>query len=622
MSEVNLTKFQQRIAEKRAREAAEAKGIQHDEDLIPEASDGFERSDADLEMDQVIESIDIVDAYNRWCGKMRPTVRAGQTEGIKISCPNPDHPDKNPSAWINTDKQTWFCAGCDLGGDAHDIAAWHFGFPVPGYKSGAPFHELRRKMAQDFGFTITRVAGGVTVITPPEEEAGPEGTVEGKAQEEIVDIADVFEMYDDSDTDIELPGLPWDGVVKEEGTFLWEYMNATVIDDVPEEYHFFHALLAIGFALGRDVMLQDSKPVQGNLFVCLLGKTGAGKSKAASYLEDVLHQAMPYDADPINKGVKKISSPGSAEVLVYNFMKPVEDPSAPKKTAYYAPVKGLIEFGELSSLVARMDRQGSAMKPTLMEFYDGRRRVETSSMTTGAKIAQEPFASALTTTQPRALRGLISRTDDASGFLNRWVFVPGTTKQRFAIGTVQVDLTDAVVALKNIVGWAGSFTGGEMVEWSDSARTLYTNFFQEFIDRDETRDDTNLLGRMNLTMKKLILLFSANRREREVSVQSVEDALYCYKYLIQSYGVLEDQIGNTLNNEVAEALLFQAQKYTEKHKKGATIRELLRPLQRRKYPMDMVKKTLDVLVALERLKVEASTKGSVGRPTVRYKYVD
>jgi hypothetical protein len=55
------------------------------------------------------------------------------------SCPIPGHADANPSAWVNTEKNVWYCGRCSQGGDVYDLAAFHFGMPVPGYKEGGKF---------------------------------------------------------------------------------------------------------------------------------------------------------------------------------------------------------------------------------------------------------------------------------------------------------------------------------------------------------------------------------------------------------------------------------------------------------------------------------------------------
>lgn len=619
----DLTKFQQRLAERRAREQAEAAvkkaEAAHDADLIPESA--FDRSDDDIEIDGVLETISCLDAYNRWCGKMIPVVRGNQREGIRISCPIPGHVDSKPSAWINLDKGdggVWHCGACEQGGDKFDIAAYWLGFPVPGYKDGAAFHQLRERMAGDFGFTRREHHDGSVTYTPPTPEPDEEPTTPPADPP----TADVVEIYasDDGDEEIVMPSLDWRPVVPP-NTFLDAYMKATVVDDVPEEYHFFHALMALGFALGRDVSLFDSVPVYGNLFVCTLGRSGTGKSKARYHLERLLERALPHDwSNPNSKGIKRVSSPGSAENLIYQFSKPIEDPTNPKVVAYYAPVRGLIDFNELSALISRTNRQGSAMKPAMMQFYDMDDRVETSSMTHGTKRADQPFACALTTTQPKALRTLLSSADDASGFLNRWIFVPGTEKKRFSVGGVQVDTSRCIDPLEKIVGWASTF-GSEQVEWSEEALVRWDEFFQKVVERDKKESDNDLIVRIDLTLKKLMLLFAANRMEKTLSEQSVLDAIHCYGYLIKAYGIPEAQIGNSLTNEISEALQYQIDRISKRNGgRGASLREMTQGLRRRKYPPKMLNDVLEALVKLDVIEV-ATSANNVGRPTKRYKRV-
>lgn len=618
MTTPDVSKFQQRLEERRAREEAEAKAAEasasFDADLVPETA--YDRSESDLEIDAVVDRIDIVEAYIRWCGKMIPVIRGSQREGIRISCPIPGHVDSKPSAWINLDKQVWHCAACEQGGDKFDIAAYWLGFPVPEYKEGVNFHLLRERMASDFGYTKREHHDGSVTYTPPTVETSeepPQPPVEPPT-------ADVIKIYDDSDPseEIVMPTLDWRPVVPPH-TFLDAYMKATVVDDVPEEYHFFHALLALGFALGRDVSLFDSVPVYGNLFICTLGRSGTGKSKARYHLERLLERALPHDwSNPASKGVRRVSSPGSAENLIYQFSKPVEDPTNPKVVAYYAPVRGLIDFNELSALVGRTNRQGSVMKPTMMQFYDMDTRVETSSMTHGTKRADEPFASALTTSQPKALRNLLTGADDASGFLNRWVFIPGGEKKRFSVGGIQVNMEPAVKPLEDIIAWAATF-GKEQVEWSEEALMRWDEFFQQVIERDKKASDADLIVRIDLTLKKIMLLFAANRKERTLSEQSVLDAIHCYGYLKAAYGIPEAQIGNTLTNEVCEALLYQIDRVSSRNGgKGATVREINQGLRRRKYPPKLINDCLEALIKLDAIDV-ATVQGGVGRPTKRYK---
>lgn len=634
-----MTAFQKKLAERRAREAQEASAKtaatpptpEWDPDLIPEPV--YELTDGDRALDEAVEHIDIIDAYRRWCGKMEPKVAKGQRESIKISCPIPSHLDKDPSAWINTDKQTWFCGGCQIGGDAHDIAAYHFGFPVPSYKTDGRFHELRLKMAADFGYHYEKYPGGVSVLVGPEpSDAATEATStspgvvtepepEVEPDPELSTDATVIELYDGGDMDVSFPKLDWRNIIPKD-TFLHEYMLATTIDDVVEEYHFWNGMLLIGFACGRQARLDDLIPVYGNLFVCSLGASGSGKTKARNPMDRLMKEALPHDwSDPSSRGVKKVSAPGSAEVLVHLFQKPVSDPSNPKKVMYLAPVTGLIDFNELSALIGRANRQGNTLKPTLMQFYDMDPVVSTSSLSTGTKEAHEPFASALTTTQPLALKNLLGRTDDDSGFLNRWVFIGGPEKKRVAIGGVRVDISPCITPLQNILGWSGSFGDDEYVTWSDEAFKSFTEFFHKVIEPDKKKAQSALLTRMDLLMKKIILLFSANKMEKEVSASTVYEAIQCYDYLKTCYGVPAAQLGTTLQSEISEAILYQARKQWELDKKGVSLNQLAKALKRRNYPHDLLLKVVDSLAKLGFLEIEQTPAGSRGRPTVRYRYV-
>lgn len=621
----DLTKFRQRIAEKRAKEAAEkAASTDHlvatgFEDLVPESSDGFQRSEEDQALDDVISRIDIVDGYRRWCAKMVPEIRAGQTEGIKISCPIPGHRDSNPSAWINTEKQTWFCGTCQQGGDVMDIAAFHFNYPVPGYKEGARFHELRRDMAKSMGWSFIKPPGAKSPIpvAPAEETEEPEPEV--GATEAAPASGAVVELFvPEDDPVIEFPTLDWRSVV-EPGTFLDTYMAVCIQDDVPEEYHFWNGLLALGLAVGRDVTLYDFVPVHGNLFVCLLGNTGDGKSRSYSHLKRLLTAALPHKwDDPNSKGVVQAASAASAEVLIHSFSKPVPDPTNPKVVAYYAPVRGLIEFNELSALIGRTQRQGNLLKPTLMEFYDATPEVSTMSMTGGKKLATEPFGSAFTTTQPKALKELIGKQDADSGFLNRWVFASGQQKQRVAIGGISVDITPCVAPLQAIHGWAGF---GKQITWSPEAAERFTEIFHSVLEPAKLADDAGFLTRIDLLMKKLILLFCVNEMLDVVPARVVDLAYKMYPYLISAYSIPAAQIGNTIYYEVMDEIRKHVKNITAKNKQGATMRELNQRLYRKKYPPRVIKDMLDFMCNTSGEIVMHVSKGARGPETARYKYV-
>lgn len=572
-----------------------------------------------LELDAIVDGIDIVTAYNKFSGKgyVDP---GGRTEGIKVRCPNPAHPDNNPSAWLNTEKQLWTCGACELGGDKYDIAAWHFDMPVPGYKTGKNFPELRARMAAAMGYVVTR-ENGKTTIEKPEKLIGPDGaTIELEAPAPPEELADVIELRSPLAPveDIELDWRP----LCPAGTFLDTYMKQTVVDDVPEEYHFWNGLLAISVALGRDITLQDIRPVYGNLYICILGRTGAGKSKAKYLLDTLLHEALPYSpTDPWSKGVLRTNAPASAEALIWTFQKKVADPSKPKGAPEELfPVRGIIDYSELSSLIGRTNRSGNVLVPTLMQFYDMEATVSTVSRTHGAEVAHLPYACAITTSQPKSLKGLLTVGDAASGFLNRWFFVMGKEKKRIAVGGTTPDMVPAIDPLLKIQGWASTM---KSLVWSQPAIDNFTEFFDNQVYPIMRNDETDLLSRLDLLCKKLILLFSANMQHREVQVEAVEQMKLMLPYLLECYQIPGAQVGNTTQEEIRTDILKAIVSFTTRKGKGPSSRDINQTLKRKKYPLDLYNRTLKHMIEIEEIyATQAIPEGGRGRPTTRYTVSD
>lgn len=609
---------ERREAERKTREAEAAvldDSTQWDSSLIPDT--GYTRTDADQQLDDALDRVGIIEAYTKWCGKMTPTVHNGQTESIMISCPMPHHKDSNPSAWVNTKNNTWFCGTCQEGGDKYDIAAFHFGYPVPAYKTDRRFKDLRVDMAQSLGYAYVEAPGVPKTLVAP--DSGPADTPEPEPQ--IILPAYTPLSVTEPDLEWDIPALNWRAVVPTE-TFLWEYMTSTTIDDVAEEFHFWNAMIALGFALGRECYLEDAKNVFSNLFVCTLGRTGSGKSKAKAHLDTVLQGALPWDHfSSSSNGVKNIGSPASAEALIHSFVKPIMDDTDPKgkKVSGYVPVKGLVNFNELSSLTGRAGRLGNVLKPTLMQFYDMDSRVSTVSITNGLSEAVDPFASVSTTTQPRALRNLVSTEDLESGFLNRWIFAPGPDKKKVAMGGQQPDLTEPIRLLQNVNGWVGF---GRTIAMSPDALKDFSDYFENVLLPIQQRDDSKILTRLDLTAKKMMLLLSANKHDLVVTDQTVAEMKRIMAYLVASYAIPANSVGSGLLHQIRGEVLKHITRLQGETKRGVTIRELNQRMKRQNFPPDAIIKTIDFMVKLEDIKAEVANKGHVGRPTVRYSLVE
>lgn len=606
---------------------------------LPDLDDG--KSEDDYELDRIINNIDFATAYNKWIGKSHAV--KSKKDGNMISCPMPNHPDKNPSAWFDEDGK-WNCGSCETGGDVYDIAAIHFGYPMPGYKDGALFHKLRQQMAESFGWTFKKVAGGqviyrdeapedatTTVTATPASEKPNDGTsglnvvpVE-RSEDETAQKTDdnVSQMWADEDTAevVIYPTLNWRNLIPED-TFLYEYMEACSNDDSPEEFHFWHGMIGLGHAVGRNVKLGDHNDVFGNLLVCLMGNTGTGKSRSRRWIDTVLREACPYQEDgSATTGVKLVPVPSSGEYLVKAFSYEARDPSNNKRMIGYAPVNGIVDFDELSAMIQRANRQGATLKPTIMALADCNYEVKIGSLMRGDIIAQQPFCSIIASTQPKSVRNLLTTTDTGSGFVNRWVFAGGQEKQAEVLGgphaTFSVDLTRAIEELRKVRGWGAV---DRTISLSEDAYSLYYQYFREVLEPKKKGDDTDLLKRIDLLSKKLMLLFAINKRKAIVDVQCVQAMITVMEYVIECFGILGSNIGSTLMQEVMNEIQRHIVRHFKNTGRGASARDLARYTASRKFTLEQIKKALEVMTALDIIEIE-KPKSNVGRPSVRYNVV-
>jgi hypothetical protein len=659
--------FSERVARlAAARAAAQPESTpepEHPEDVIPviDLGSGYERSEVDEEIDRIVDGIDILEAYDVWCGKMKPKV-GNRTESIMISCPKPDHRDRTPSAWINTEKQTWFCGTCNEGGDKLDIAAYHFGFPVPGYKEGKDFPTLLRKIAEDKGYYVEKTPGGAAYLkqaeiehepddaaipvgvtdrddapaaagsgdpTPLADRMGdlrsrlsivPDAEPEAAAAEPALTVVSSIAPEPTPAAEPVYPSIDWRKILPGD-SFMRRWMEVTTVnDDLPDEYYFWNGMLAVGMAAGRTTTLADHPPVHANLFVCLFGRSGDGKSRSIGPLLDLMRRALPYDHDDeYSTGTYLVPTPGSAEALVDSFSKPVPDPADPKRIAFHAPVRGLVRMDELSTITGRASRAGSVMKPTMMELFDCYNRVELKSRGAGHTIAEDPFASMLTTTQPKAIRDLVSQTDADSGFLNRWIFASGPPRDRQAFGRTPINVSRCVDPLRDIRTWAADHP---VIGLTPEAMDVWTGFFGDTIAQKLKDSEDGLLVRTDLHMKKMMLLFALDRREEMITASTMMDVIALWDYLVRSYAALGGNIGLGPLEDARLAILEIIEQFASANSgKGISRRDLGRWAARRRIPVEDLAKVLPIMVMLDQIE-EAKVKPTRGPVRIVYKVVE
>ena len=588
---------------------------------------------ADQELERFVKNLGALEAYDKWIGKERNDNLA--LPEVQISCPNPDHRDSNPSACLNVESKLWICYACGAKGDVLDLAAighnmWNE------YKTGQSFHNLFREIGKDYGWKVENQNGIPVPVSPQEQrkkaEAAEQRIIEQRAQLEqqkgetpphnVIDIETGEEVEDDDvyvDDFLDMPSLDWRPLVKE-GTFLHAYMQECCNDTSPEEYHFWNGLLALSLAAGRNVQLGRLK---ANLFICHLGKSGVGKGKSMWPLNQVLERAMPFDEDnPSPDGVFIIDGLQTGEGLVRDFV----GEHAPKgrTPVQLGNIKGLVNWDEMSTIVVNSKRgNGNIIKQKLNEFYDCKEKIQTRAA--GSRnVAVNPYACLSTSLQPDNLRDGLSKEDVTSGFLNRFFFVTGTRKPQNAIYDYEYDFTKLVqhlqfvqLSYKNYDNTIMDYVPTKLA-WSEEAALKWTEFHDSVVDPMIAKGSGSI-SRVNALMKKLIMLFSINAVETEISLDSVDRALAMWEYIIGSYRAIDSRISISVSSAMANNILEYIQKKQTTVKSGVKYVTVATIKKDRKYDLRDINIALDELLRaglIERFDGKKVSENRRGRPIV------
>lgn len=471
-------------------------------------------------------------------------VRQWRGDSNKFSCPNPAHPDTNPSAWGSRDKANskgsvgvWRCDPCDTGGDKYDLASYMYGLDRRGQ-----FNDLCERMARDFrGVLKPQPAAPVAIVEQPAPILDP---VEPER------VSPVHTTTFDWRQVLSLSPANREGST----TFLWEWCKAVEPDTTPTEYNLFTGLMAVGLVAGNDLTSPDFKPLSANFGMCFVARSGAGKSRATEHMTNMLKQVRPGNKD--GTGVHIHGTVFSGQEMIRMLDHREADPSDPKAPPIPVPQRALFEYPELSDIAAGGGIQGSILKAKMHDALDHKPEMQYSSGQMGGKIsAIDPFASIVTTTQTKRIRDLLRRDDAASGFMNRFLFLMGTEKKQLARGKVPLDFTSADLELTKVRWHAGTVRS---LEWDDDASDHWEKVFDTVVEPLQKADTHDILTRLDLNLKRIMLAFAVNERTTSIQRHHVEMAEALIPYLVTCYEQVLGALLNTEDREICEWLLEKA----------------------------------------------------------------
>lgn len=592
-----MTSFEERVAQlKAAKTAAEPEKIVHDPDVIPEDpyKDAPERID-------LKDHIDILDAYEKYGAPLRdgfrPTFRTGQRESIKVRCPMPGHLDIRPDAWISLDTQTVCCGPCgDLGLDLFDLAAIFYDYPFPQYKAKGneeQFKELARRIAEDFGITIRRDITGAHVVSV----APVEDNFSGVAQDEPGADAEI-DLTLPEPTILALvpppiqvwPTLDFDALGIW-GTFLGHWIRYAYELETTPEYSFLTGTLLLGFATGRDCILEDGYPgVRPNMLGCIVAPSGGGKTRSIEQFQYLLDQVLPDD-DPSVPGVTQFVTPGSGETIIDYFAQ-ATDSGEP------IPVKGLIEFNEFSDMTGRSSRVGSTYEPTIMKFFDQHRPIGRGVV--GRKVkAVDHHLSILTSTQPRMIRRYLTRDQVDSGFAGRWTFACGLPISPPAVLEHSIPPARLADKLEEIV----RFYQGRKVHlsYTADARAKWSEFYDREIAPFKLDENTSsIYSRIDLHCKKHMEFFAINTLSDQITAAHVDSTIAYYPYLKRNLDFIQGHVGVGAIDSCADDITVYLRGCLTAKKKAPTPKQVYDAVKNR-HGLGIIKQALELMEKMELL---------------------
>lgn len=208
MREANIDRLRRLAAEKRAAKPTEHRKasaapprfdepvpeIEEFEDSLGEVDDeAADEAARDAYMRSVVDSLDVVRAYELFAGKGSVSGRQDSAGNIFVRCPTPGHEDKHPSAQVKPSTNEWVCHACGIGGDPVALVGAALGLD---YHSGRDYMEITKEICRELGESFYIDSFGHERIEMPVRE-GPEPEVpvhgDGEGPEAVFDLEEAYE---------------------------------------------------------------------------------------------------------------------------------------------------------------------------------------------------------------------------------------------------------------------------------------------------------------------------------------------------------------------------------------------------------------------------------------------
>lgn len=284
-----------------------------------------------------------------------------------------------------------------------------------------------------------------------------------------------------------------------------EYRDiACKASESPDAFHFAGIAAAVSAALGKSIFLKNPVDVWPNVFVCVVGEAGCGKS------------------DPYKLAVLKVLRAAFPDVLILTSLDSSQGLiTAIKRRGARAP-SVVVSLTEIRSLIEKSAQKASGdLIPKLNDLYDCVPRLEINTKNSFEEVDDPPAGIFLAGTTPEWM-DKARREDLTGGTGSRILFFPGDPKMN--IRPRHQDFTSAILALKDIGEFWKAQAPAEITFLPDAEEA----YWKWHDNRPTLKCSHQLIRAMSVRHRsyflKFCLIYAAIEKKRQITVEHVAAA--------------------------------------------------------------------------------------------------
>lgn len=323
-------------------------------------------------------------------------------------------------------------------------------------------------------------------------------------------------VVDDNTPLEDMPVLPLPEIVKQ--GWIGDYMALMApTTEASESYHLGVGLTIAAAMIGRNVFVSYGSDVYANLYTLLVGVSGKSrKDTAIKRGTRLLTTQTTSGTTQRRSGVQIATDVASAQGLIKSLSE---------------TQNVLLYLTEFSRLIQTSRNKGTqTILPVLMEAFDTPTVLSHSSISNPYK-AEYPYLSIVSATQPRILEGLMSDDDVHSGFINRWLIIPGKSNAPKP-WPVSVDRQTAALLFERLHDAVHqAYPTNYQMPLADDARSFWESWYIDEWHRRQTPDEEAMRARYATLVVKIALIYAVLNGDQLITQDHLEKGIAVIEWM-------------------------------------------------------------------------------------------